>query len=102
MDSMIDDLIHRLENMGNAKDLSKLHNLEEESSYLQQKIRVTKERLSSVNSLFKETTKILHILSSISKAFDGKTRKAENTWTSYWGIVQQYDDANFEMESVVS
>ncbi|RYP14047.1 hypothetical protein DL767_010444 [Monosporascus sp. MG133] len=102
MDSMIDDLIHRLENMGNAEDLSKLHSLEAESSYLQQERRVTKERLSSVKSLFKEITKILHILSSVSKVFDGKTKKAENTWTSYWGIVQQYDDANFEMESVVS
>jgi hypothetical protein len=101
VDFMIDDLLHRVKSMGYAEDLSKLYALEEELVNLENYIHDAKERLSIVVSLFKEAGKTQHILSSVAKAFDGETKKAENAWTSYWGAVQQQCDGdNFEMKSV--
>lgn len=101
VESMIDDLINRVESMEHVGELSKLHTIEGEIIELQQKIRNAKERLSTVETLAHNTTKILHTISSVAKVFDGETRKAEDGWTSYWGIAQQrpHDNANLEMQS---
>lgn len=99
---LIDDLILRLEEMEYAQEKEKLHKLEKQSATLHRDIKVASKRLSITVSLLKETTKLLHILSSVARAYDGNKGRAENTWASYWGISRQYDTAIFEMESLAS
>ena len=98
---MIDDLIDRVQSMEHVGELSKLHTIEGEIIELQQKIHNAKERLSTAETLVHNTTRILRTISSVSRGFDGETRKTEDAWTSYWGIVQRqpHENANLEMQS---
>lgn len=97
---LIDDLLLRLKGMEHAEDKNKLHELENQSAILHRNIKVASKRLSITVSLLKETTKLLHVLSSVARAYDVNKGIAESTWVSYWGIAQQCDTAIVEMETL--
>ncbi|KAI0536662.1 hypothetical protein GGR58DRAFT_474462 [Xylaria digitata] len=102
MDSLIHDILHRLEDMRRTEDILELHKLEQESQALRQDIQATKKTISTTITLLNETKKALRIMSSILECFDGKKAKAESTWVSYWGIAQQCNAVSLEMESVAT
>ncbi|KAM9874094.1 hypothetical protein VDGL01_11850 [Verticillium dahliae] len=100
MDSLIDELLLRLEDMENAEDKAKIHKLEKESLILQREIHIAHKRLSASIALLKETTKLLHIMFAIARAHDGRKVQAESGWGSYWGIARECEKAVVEMEAI--
>lgn len=102
MDSLIYDILHRIEDMRRTEDVLELNKLEDELQSLRQSIEAARKSLSRTRRLLDKTKKTLRIMSSILRSFDERKAKAENTWVSYWGIVRQCDAVFFEMEAIVS
>ena len=101
-DQLFNDIFYRLADMERMGEVSSLHQLEREATILREQINTRTERISTTLSMLQEAEKIFKVVSVSAEAFDIKKRNAENKWARYWGVAEGFQEAIFEMESIVS